>query len=220
MTKDLLVRGFDDEIHAELGKISGNMGVSLNSIVKDAVDKWMSNNSQITKKHELLLYTDDDSLKYLLKSIDRMTQNNDVFKACCGPKTHRGMQFLSKQGWFDGTIEPYKQFLDNPNAYGKKLLAKVSKKIDKKQLMVLAFLTGDLADKKTVSDSTCFCQWYHKQGIEGITHCIAHANNILSGNIDDVLELFEIHDQVFIVKKDSLHKLHVTKENIHKLFLN
>ena len=219
MTKDLLVRGFDDEIHAKLGAISGNMGVSLNSIVKDAVDKWISNNSQITKKHELLLYADDESLKYLLKSVNRMAQNDDIFKACCGPKSHTGMQFLTKQGWFDGTIEPYKQFLNNPNTYGKKVLEKVGKKIDKAQLMVLAFLTGDLADKKSVSHSARFCQWYHKQGIEGITHCIAHAKNVLSGNVDDVLDLFETHDQVFIVKKDSLYKIHTSKENIHKLFL-
>ena len=41
MTKDLLVRGFDDEIHTKLGDVAGKMGVSLNSIVKDAVDKWL-----------------------------------------------------------------------------------------------------------------------------------------------------------------------------------
>ncbi|QMU53587.1 MAG: hypothetical protein GKS07_00860 [Nitrosopumilus sp.] len=220
MTKDLLVRGLDDETHTELGKISGQTGVSLNSIVKDAVDKWISNNSKITKKHELLLYADDESLKHLLKSVTRMAQNDDVFKACCGPKSHIGMQLLAKQGWFDGTIEPYDKFLDNPNAYGKKVLEKVGKKIDKTQLMVLAFLTGDLADKKSVSDSACFCQWYHRQGVEGITHCIANAKNILSGNVNDILDLFDAHDQVFIAKKDSLYKVHVTKENVHKLFLN
>ena len=103
---------------------------------------------------------------------------------------------------------------------GKKYYKKIGSKMDRNQLMVLAFLTGDLADKKSVSTSTSFCQWYHKQGVEGITHCIANAKDVLSGNLDDVLELFDTHDQVFIMKKDSLYKLHTSKENIHKLFLN
>ena len=220
MTKDLLVRGFDDKIHSKLGNVAGKMGVSLNSIVKDAVDKWLETNSQITKKHELIMYTDNEALKNLLKSMNRIAQNDDIFNTCCGPKDHPGMQFLIKQGWFNGTIEPYKQFLDNPNTYGRKVLEKIGGKVNKKQLMVLAFLTGDLAEKQSVPKSVNFCQWYDKQNVEGITHCVAHAEDILSANFEDVLHLFETHDQVFIAKKDSLYKIHVTKENIHKLFLN
>ena len=86
--------------------------------------------------------------------------------------------------------------------------------------MILAFLTGDLAERKSVSKSTDFCQWYHKQHVPGITHCVTHADNILSGNLSDVLNLFETHDQVYIVKKDSINKIHVTRESIHKLLLN
>ena len=29
-----------------------------------------------------------------------------------------------------------------------------------------------------------------------------------------------MHDQVFILKEDEIYKLHITKENVHKLFLN
>ena len=220
MPKDLLVRGFDDETHSQLGDMAGHMGVSLNSIVKDAVDKWIENNSQAVKKHELIIYTDDESLKNFLKSIDRISQSDNFFNACCGPKLHPGMQFLTKHGWLNGTVEPYKQFLENPNVYGKKIIQKIGSHINKKQLMILAFLTGDLAGKKSVSKSVDFCQWYHKQDVPGITHCIAHAETILSGNISSVLELFETHDQVFIIKKDSISKIHITKESIHKLLLN
>jgi hypothetical protein len=39
MTKDVLVRGFDDSIHSELGKKSDQMGVLINSIVKDTVEQ-------------------------------------------------------------------------------------------------------------------------------------------------------------------------------------
>jgi predicted HicB family RNase H-like nuclease len=41
MTRDLIVRGFDDEVHADLGRIAKQKGVSINSIVKDAVDTWL-----------------------------------------------------------------------------------------------------------------------------------------------------------------------------------
>ena len=39
MTRDLLVRGFDDQVHNNLGRLANQKGVSINSIVKDAVDK-------------------------------------------------------------------------------------------------------------------------------------------------------------------------------------
>ena len=40
LTKDFLIRGVDDSIHSELGKKSDQMGISVNSIVKDAVEQW------------------------------------------------------------------------------------------------------------------------------------------------------------------------------------
>ncbi|HET9806122.1 MAG TPA: plasmid partition protein ParG [Nitrososphaeraceae archaeon] len=58
MAHDLLVRGFDDEIHSQLGELAKEKGVSINSIVKDAVDKWLKNSNQIfQKKHYLLIYS-------------------------------------------------------------------------------------------------------------------------------------------------------------------
>lgn len=220
MPRDMIVRGIDDKVHSQLGDIASKTGVSLNSIVKDAVDKWLEHNSQITKKHELVLYTDDESLLSLLKSIDYVANSDNVFRACCGPKTHTGMQFLKKHGWFDGTVEPYKKFLDNPNSYGSKVLEKIGGKVDKRQLFALAFLTGDLAEHQSPKKAVKFCQWYDKQGVPGITHCVADSKNIITGSLEDALELFQTHDQVYIAKKDGLHKIHVTRENIHKLFLN
>jgi hypothetical protein len=70
VTKDLLVRGFDNEIHSKLGDVAEKLGVSLNSVVKDAVDKWLTSYSQIAKKHDLVLYADEQSLLHLLKSMD------------------------------------------------------------------------------------------------------------------------------------------------------
>jgi len=41
LAKDILIRGFDDDVRSELGKKSDQMGVSINSIVKDAVEQWL-----------------------------------------------------------------------------------------------------------------------------------------------------------------------------------
>jgi hypothetical protein len=74
MTHDLLIRGFNDEIHSQLGELAKEKGVSINSIVKDAVDKWLKQQSDIPKKHYLLIYSDDDSILGLLKSMDRLAK--------------------------------------------------------------------------------------------------------------------------------------------------
>ena len=42
----------------------------------------------------------------------------------------------------------------------------------------------------------------------------------LHSEIKNLVELFEGHDQVFILKEEDVYKLHITKENVHKLFLN
>jgi len=220
MTKDLLVRGLDEEIHSKLGAAANTLGVSLNSIVKDAVDKWLEKNSQQIQKHELILYKDEKSLSNLLKSVDHITKGENVFRACCGPNDHLGIQFLEKQGWFNGTIEPFKEFLSKPSQYTSKVLQHIGSKAGKKQLFALAFLAGNLAKNKSLSEATKLCKWYGEKDVLGITHCIAKADTIFSGGIDNVLEFFNMHDQVFIVKDDKLHKLHVTNENIHKLFMN
>ena len=80
MTRDLIVRGFDDQVHANLGKIANQKGVSINSIVKDAVDKWLKHQQEIPKKHYLVIYSDDASMMSLLKSMDRLAQESDLFK--------------------------------------------------------------------------------------------------------------------------------------------
>ncbi len=220
MTKDLLVRGLDDEIHSKLGAAADSLGVSLNSIVKDAVDKWLEKNLQKIQKHELILYKDEKSLSNLLKSVDHITKGENVFRACCGPKDHIGVQFLEKHGWFNGTIEPFSEFLSKPTQYTSKVLQSIGSKVGKKQLFAMAFMAGHLAKNKSLRQATDFCKWYGEKDVPGITHCVAKADTLFSGSVENMLEFFNIHDQVFIVNDDKLHKLHITNENVHKLFMN
>ena len=51
-------------------------------------------------------------------------------------------------------------------------------------------------------------------------YCTYRTETLLNADIKDMMELFDRHDDVFIVKEDDVYKLHVTKENVHKLFLN
>ena len=41
MAHTLIIRGFNDQVHEKLGEIANQGGVSINSIVKDAVDMWL-----------------------------------------------------------------------------------------------------------------------------------------------------------------------------------
>jgi predicted HicB family RNase H-like nuclease len=41
MTHTLIIRGFNDQVHEKLREIANQRGVSINSIVKDAVDMWL-----------------------------------------------------------------------------------------------------------------------------------------------------------------------------------
>jgi predicted HicB family RNase H-like nuclease len=44
MTHDLLIRGFDDQIHSQLGELAKEKGVSINSIVIRYSKKTLSFN--------------------------------------------------------------------------------------------------------------------------------------------------------------------------------
>jgi hypothetical protein len=53
-----------------------------------------------------------------------------------------------------------------------------------------------------------------------LMYCTYKTQTLLDSEIKDMIELFKMHDQIFIVKNDEVYKLHITKENVHKLFLN
>ncbi len=215
---DLFVRDFESKLHSKATEIANRDGLTLGSIVSDAVDKWITHRERSHVTHDLVLYSDEEDLINMLKTVDQLTKQNWL-KACCGVNTHTGMQFLKKQGWFDGTVEPYRQFLDNPTKYANKVLEKIGNQVGENQLLVMAFLTGDMAHKRSLKKAGIFCQWYDNKGVVGITHCVADSKNILTGSTDDILELFKAHDQVFIVKQDKLHRIRMTDENFYSLLV-
>jgi hypothetical protein len=105
---NLIIRGFDDKVHLQLGELANQRGVSINSIVKDAVDKWLKHQqSEVPRKHYLVIYSDDESMIGLLKSMDRLAKESDLFRCFCSSPESQSSELLSKLKWYDATIKPY-----------------------------------------------------------------------------------------------------------------
>ena len=239
MTHNLIIRGFDDQVHEKLGELANQRGVSINSIVKDAVDVWLKKQqqSEVPRKHHLVIYSDDESMMRLLKSMDRLAQEGNLFKCFCGPPDSPTTELLSKLKWYDGTVEPYaysnegkqlKQQLQsqvqsqtqkNILRYCGKVMENIAKNADNRQVCCMDFLINDVG-RASLKQALTIERVYDNDRIAGLMYCTYKTDNLLNSEIKDLIELFELHDQVFIVKEDEVYKLHITKENVHKLFLN
>jgi hypothetical protein len=236
MTHNLIVRGFDDHVHTQLGEIANQRGVSINSIVKDAVDKWLKEQQlQVPRKHHLIIYSDDEFMLGLLKSMDRLAKEGDLFKCFCGPPSSTSTELLSKLKWYNGTIEPYYysgdvqdrkqqshlqiQSQKNIMKYCGNVMENIANNSNGKQICCMDFLINDIA-KFSLKQALTIEEAYNNSRIPGLMYCTYKTEILLNSEIKDMIELFEMHDQIFIVKNDEIYKLHVTKENVHKLFLN
>lgn len=249
----MIVRGFDDKVHSQLGEMANQRGVSINSIVKDAVDKWLiQQQSQIPRKHNLVIYSDDESLIGLLKSMDRFAKEGDSFRCFCGPPDSPLSDLLSKLKWYDATIKPYyytstntvvaesinhqskdqnlllkqrnrhqtqMQSEKNIMKYFGRIIENIAKNANNTQVCCLDLLINDIA-KTSLKQALTIEEAYNNNRIAGLTYCTYKTKTLLSSEIKNLLELFDLHDQIFLLNKDEVHKLHVTKENTHKLFLN
>ena len=58
------------------------------NVILVTVDKWLKEQqSQVPRKHYLIIYSDDESMLRLLKSMDRLAKEEDLFRCFCGPLT-------------------------------------------------------------------------------------------------------------------------------------
>jgi hypothetical protein len=219
LTKDVLVRGFDDSVHSELGKKSDQMGVSINSIVKDAVDQWLDKKTHVPHVHDLLIYSDEKSMNNFLKSLDRMTNDTEWFKSFAAPPKHHTEKVLSKLDWFNGTIKPYKPHGTDGSKYCGKVMQNIVKESQKKPICCVDFMITDIADN-SFRHAMELEKGYDEARLPGLMFCPYKASDLMNSDITDMIELFVMHDRIFVVKNDDIYKLHVTKESIHKIFLN
>jgi hypothetical protein len=236
MAHNLIVRGFDNQVHSKLGEVANQRGVSINSIIKDAVDKWLKEQqSQVPRKHYLIIYSDDKSMLGLLKSMDRLAREGDLFRCFCGPPNSSFTDLLSRHKWHNETVEPYYysdniqegkqqsqmqiQSQKNIMKYFCNILDSIADSSDGRQVCCLDFVINDVA-KSSIKQALIIEKAYDNNRIPGLVYCTYKTETLLDSEIRDMIELFEMHDQIFIVKDEEVYKMHITKENVHKLFLN
>lgn len=219
MTKDLSIRGFDEKTHSKLNQIASQRGVSVNSIVKDLVDKWLEKQSQIRKKHDLILYSDDESMAWLLKSIDKILKDGSWFRTFCGPSSYKSVKLLKKLDWFDSTVYPYNSQNKSFGRYTAQIVDKIAKESDKKPVCWFDFVIEDISNS-SLKEAIHLESQYDENRLPGMTFCNYRLDTLLSAGINDLMELFSHHDQVFVLKDKELVKMHITRESVQKLILD
>jgi hypothetical protein len=169
----------------------------------------------------------------LLKSMDRLAKESDLFRCYCGPPQSPETTFLSKLKWYDGTPMPYyytnhshlakKQIPTSPRdditKYCKQVITKIEDVSNNRQLCCMDFLINDIS-KNSLKQAMVVEQLYDNNRLSGLMYCNYMTESLINSDINNMIELFEMHDQVFILKDTEVYKLHVTKENVHKMFLN
>lgn len=227
MVKDLFVRGFDEKLHARATQIATNGRVTLGSIVTDAIDKWVKNYEKNRHRHNLILYSDELSLRKILDEIDNLASDNWL-KSYCGPAKHSGIQILDKKKWFDATGNNYEDFLEKPQETGIKVIETINSKVKDAGSskgnssllpMTVTFLVEDLARKESVKKAAGVCKWYESKSLPGITCCIANAKNVLAASFDELFELFNAHNGVFSIKNNKIYRLRIDDEHFYSLLI-
>jgi hypothetical protein len=103
--------------------------------------------------------------------------------------------------------------------YCNTVIENIVKNADNKPVCCMDFLINDIG-KDSFKQALTLEKSYDDNRIDGLMYCIYKTNTLLNSEIKDLLELFDMHDQIFILKEDEVYKLHITKENVHKLFLS
>lgn len=222
MAKDVLVRGVDEEIYASMGDAAKEKGISINSLVKDAIDSWLARKDDSdTRIHHLVLYSDNKSLTSLLKSLDYYAKKSGWFRCHFGPEADFGVKTLDELKWHNGTIEPYEEgSAKNMISFCTSIIKNIIKKSDNKPVCCFDFVLGNVANKKSLAMAIKIEHEYNKSRIGGLMFCPYKTTDLMSAGITDMIELFEEHDQIFVLKEDKVYKLHLTQESIHKMIMN
>ena len=220
MPKDVLVRGVDEEIYATMGNAAKEKGISINSLVKDAIDSWLSKKDDNAKIHHLILYADDKSMSSLLRSLDYYAKKSGWFKCHFGPTDNFGVKTLDELKWHNGTIEPYETSTKNMTSYCVNIIKKMMLKAGSQSICCIDFILGEVANKKSLPQALKIEHEYNKSRIGGLMFCPYKTSDLLSAGINDIMELFEEHDQIFVLKGDKVYKLHLTLESIHKMIMS
>ncbi|MDF0681964.1 MAG: hypothetical protein P0116_13480, partial [Candidatus Nitrosocosmicus sp.] len=149
MSHTLVIRGFDHDTHSQLGDLSRQKGVSINSIVKDAVDQWLKRQKEIPRRHHLILYDEDKEMIRLLKSINSFTKGKDNWFKCFIPSSNESfVELLKDLNWYDidqnNANHNYSHAGDIMKHFSS-ILQRIIRKSKNKELCCVDFLLNDIA---------------------------------------------------------------------------
>ena len=102
----------------------------------------------------------------------------------------------------------------NVISYCGNIIKKIVRKSSNQPICCIDFILGDIANKKSLSQALKIEHEYNKSRIGGLMFCPYKTSDLLSSGINDMMELFEEHDQIFILKEDKVYKLHLTLESV------
>jgi hypothetical protein len=218
MPKTLYVRSFNETYHNKLNDISQQKGVSVGSIIEEAVGEWIKNTNQKIKQHNLILYSNEEELTYFLKKMEDLTKQ-DWSRICLGPENHKGKEFLKKKHWKDITVLPYVRGLKNPEKYASKVFGLADKESSGKDAVLIGFMTGDVASRFNLKKSIDLEKISNDTINSGIVFCPFKINNLTGNNMVELFELINEHDKVFVIKNNEIFEMNLDKTNHSKLLL-
>ena len=218
MAKTLYVRSFNGEIHDKLNNISQDKGVQIGSIIEEAVNEWIKHKDDVAKQHNLVLYSDEESLMYFLKKMEDLT-NQDWNRIFLGHELDQGINYLKRKKWKDITIYPYAKGLKNAEKYSAEVFDKAVKEAKGGKTMLMGFLTGDVAARYSLKKSIELEKISNHTISSGIVFCPYNINDLVGANIVELFDLINEHDKVFVLKKNEVFELNLNKTNLSKLLL-
>ena len=99
------------------------------------------------------------------------------------------------------------------------VIENIVKRANNRKLCCMDFVINDVG-KASIKQALAMEKVYNSNRPAGLMYCVYKSDTLLNSEIKDLIELIEEHDQIFILKEDEVYKLHLTKENVHKFFLN
>ncbi len=61
---------------------------------------------------------------------------------------------------------------------------------------------------------------YDENRLEGLLFCAYRIDDLIKIAITGMIEVFDLHEQIFMLKGEQIYKVHCNKESVHTLFLS
>jgi len=213
MSKTLFVRGLRNSTHKKINDEANKKGVTAAIILEDALEKWFTDQKNLPKKHFAVLYSDEQSLlNFMLKVKD--TLGNEWLYACFGPPSHFAIKFLEKHGWSNVTVPPFSQVQKKTSSYMKRIFNLRSKAAKKKPVASIGLITEYLTHTNSFKKANSVEESYNNCRSAGIAFCPYDAKYMNETTLNDMIEMFDLHDKVLIVKNNDVFEMDVRKTNL------